>query len=341
MLNSSALLYILYVSVGGQGSRDHHPRRCVRGKGFRQRMRLLLSFALSGQPFGPPTSGFGLLSVPLDTVVFRRCMAHPRDTGHCPDAPEPLWRRGHRVLQDALEEEGDELEVLRSKVVVCMTAALCGGCGILWALCYCVLGAFYAAVFPATMVLVCVFSAASLLRTRRLPLARSALCHGLAFTALGIHWSFGGSGASSAVVSWAVLGPQVLRTTGASLPECLALLALLAVVLTAFGCLETFVGADSLTPQQVTLPVGWDVAFCWLNILCPGVVSFLATNMVLSQLQVLRAVLGGQVCFVSCVCVCVSVCVCNPSPLFRRTLPTRTTPPYTTTPRVSRSMPTK
>ena len=206
-------------------------------------------------------------------------------------AAAALWRRVYWALEDRLVEEGDEAEVVRSKVAVCVTAALCGCCGVLWALCYGLLGAFVAAVFPGLWVLVCLFSATYLLRTRRLPLARSALCHGLAITALGIHWAFGGSGASSAVASWAVLGPQVLRTTGAGVPECVALLAGLGLALTASGFVETFGGAELMTPQRVAVPVGWEIALCWLNILCPGVVSFLATNLVLNQLQVTKDLL--------------------------------------------------
>ena len=263
---------------------------------------VLLHYSVAETPFPPSRTALPIRTVMhldptflVDQTLSSGKMAHVNNdvvdvvddegnTGLC-------WQC-YCALQDRLAEPDDNLEVIRSKLVVFVAAVLCGACGTLWSLCYWVFGVKLAALFPALLVLVCFFSTVYLLTTRRLPLARSALCHGLAFTALGIHWSFGGSGSGSAVASWAILGPQLLRTTGAGLRECLWQLVLLIVVLVGFSFAEVFVGAELLTPQRATLPRGWDIGFSCMNILCPGIVSFLAILMVLGQLEVQKTLLA-------------------------------------------------
>ena len=193
--------------------------------------------------------------------------------------------RAHQGLRLRFEEEDDDLEVLRSKLVVFMAAIFCGLCGIMWSSCYWFLHARLAACFPILLVLLCAFTVAHLLRYRTILVPRSLLCHGLAITAIGIHWSFGGSVGSSGVASWAILAPQLLRMTGASIQECVWQLAILFAVLVGFAIAEGIVGASTLTPQQVTIPTNWGIAFSLMNVLCPGIVSFLAIIMMLDQLQ--------------------------------------------------------
>ena len=203
-----------------------------------------------------------------------------------------IWNRAYEKLQDRLANPDDEAEVMHSKVAVAVAAALCGTAGVGVSLGYIfILGTFLAAIFSALLTACCIFSIVYLLLTRKLPLARSALGHGLVLTAIGIHWSFGGSGSSS-IASWALLGPSLMRITGASFRECVWQLSILLVFLVGFGCAEMVVGAENLTPQRTKVSDASNIVLGLLNIICPGIVSCSAVFLVMGNLQVQKNLLA-------------------------------------------------
>ena len=208
-----------------------------------------------------------------------------------PSATSGCARSFWFMMESLVESEGDCQDTMVAKMVVLLVASFVGFLGVFGGIFFMSFSAHIVSAITMLMIPMACIVVVIMTHTRRVEVPREILCMGITLFGLANFVALGGNFFSSAIVSWAFLGPQIGLMTGIVTWRPRLLAACLAMIIVTYAVFELFVDPATLSLAQghaEKMPQEPTSVLLAVNSMLPGVIAFAIASFVIQDVKAQR-----------------------------------------------------